>query len=574
MAGSGALEGGAFEVTRGLVDAVLNDKEYTAETLAANLERGIKWGVLGGAVVGVASPLAEAAGKKAIDSILQGRTLGQAAQDIAANRAVKSVVGDLKNLAGREQAIGQKILAEGIPLDAPGLAKAAVKAKVATSADEVLAAAKRLDELGLKLPAKVVDDLKIAEVKATNWTEIVAARNAADDLAAEKLDEVLAKAPTATSDELVAAASVGDELAAAQLKAIGETKQALTTAIDNSSDWRKLSAVVDKAEEVTDVAGKAMGVIGILKALAAGKAAFLVPGLALPAVAMAARKFVRDRGSQWLARAANAIAKSESRLDDAAIAIAKPRLPRKYGTAAEKVTVGVVGEPDWTGTLLEQATSNAPSPPAKAAVQIGNYAERYKQLQEQAEAVKDPRKRLELVSAATAGIAAEQPELAFAIQQQLMGDADYLLAVAPPGFVPHTMNPVARSSKPVVTYHDKRVMVDRAQALNDPDEVLVSLAHGELNLEQWDTLRARRPKKYAAMRSRVLEYAMANPDLPFKRRVMIGAAFQLPADWSDLHLQEIQAMNSAPPAEQGAPPTGPLKDSSDMLATPSQKASL
>src|SRR5690606_32607130 len=136
MAGSGALEGGAFEVTRGLVDAVLNNKEYTAETLATNLERGIKWGVIGGAAVGPGSVLAGAAGKKALNSILQGRTLGQAARDVAEGHAVKAVVGDLKNLAGREAQIGRMILEEGIPLDAPGLAKAAIKMKVAATADE------------------------------------------------------------------------------------------------------------------------------------------------------------------------------------------------------------------------------------------------------------------------------------------------------------------------------------------------------------------------------------------------------------------------------------------------------
>lgn len=759
MAGSGALEGGAFEVTRGLVDAVLNDKEYTAETLAANLERGIKWGVIGGAAVGPGSVLTGAAGKKALDSILQGRTLQQAARDLAENHAVKSVVGDLKNLAGREAQIGRKILDAGIPLDAPGLAKAAVKMKVASAADEVLAAAKRLDELGVRMTPEILDDLKsvglkelsipaqqlappristadlaalkaktddlfahltpeeqlavrntphgriketpeflsamrkmqiesptqwgtlyrgteltpaeiqavltergftvdratrtsldpelakiypirtspgkqrvILEIKSADsasslvsdtlsmdnfeemllpagtkfevlghellgdthhirlsartdgriadqltWQKVANARSKADDLTAEKLDDVLAKAQSSIDDDLVARAAQGDTAAVQQLQARKGAKAQLAQSLESAADWRKLRAVVDKAEDVTDIAGKAMGVVGILKALAAGKAAFLIPGLALPAAAMAARKFVKDRGSQWLAKAANAMAKTESRLDDAALAVAeKARLPKNYGPAAEKAAVGVLGEPDWVGPLVEQATSDAAGnipPPAKAAAQVGTYVERYKQLQEQTKELKDPKKRLDFISAATADIAAEQPELAAALQQQLMGDVDYLLATAPPGFTPRTIG-VSPRQKPAVPYHDKRVLVDRAEALNDPDAVLEALARGELNLDQWDTLRARRPKRYEAMRSRVLEYAMDNPELPFKRRLAIGAAFQLPADWSDLHLSEIQLLNQPPAADQPAPPTAPLKDSSDMLATPSQKASL
>jgi hypothetical protein len=424
-----------------------------------------------------------------------------------------------------------------------------------------------------------VFDMRLARkpTEHAGWGHIANARSKADDLLAEKLDESLARAHQLPSDELVAASAAGDAPATAKLQVVSEAKANLAKSLESAADWRKLQAVVNKAEDVTDVAGKAMGVVGILKALAAGKAAFLVPGLALPAAAMAARKFVKDRGSQWLAKAANAMAKTESRLDDAALAVAeKARLPKNYGPAAEKAAVGVLGEPDWVGPLVEQATSDAAGnipPPAKAAVQIGTYAERYKQLQEQTKELKDPKKRLDFIAAATADIAAEQPELAAALQQQLMGDVDYLLATAPPGFTPRTIG-VSPRQKPAVPYHDKRVLVDRAEALNDPDAVLEALARGELNLDQWDTLRARRPKRYEAMRSRVLEYAMDNPELPFKRRLAIGAAFQLPADWSDLHLSEIQLLNQPPAAEQPAPPTAPLKDSSDMLATPSQKASL
>jgi hypothetical protein len=157
---AGAVEGGGFEITRGMVASVLDDTEYTAEKLTADIKKGVKWGAIGGGVVGVGSTLVGAAGRKAVDSILQGRTLEQAAADLANKRHVESVVGDLGALGERAKEIGEKIVAADIPMTGGAAAREAVEAHATRSADELVAAARALDDAGIAVPKSAANRMR------------------------------------------------------------------------------------------------------------------------------------------------------------------------------------------------------------------------------------------------------------------------------------------------------------------------------------------------------------------------------------------------------------------------------
>lgn len=663
---AGAVEGGGFEITRGMVQSVLNDTEYTAEKLTSDIKSGVKWGAIGGGVVGVGSTLIGAAGRKAVDSILQGRTLEQAAKDIADGRHVKSVVGDLGALGERSKQIGEKIVAADIPMTGGKAAQEAVEAQASRSADDVAAAAKLLDDAGIKVPdatatkarklgdtelataldvpdrklsdalanraddpaahteylrkldmlppetRKVIDGLgsefapvvqlaergapveelagvvqkvglpgdplKIAQStldavaktrRAGPWESLAKVRNAADD--PEALDSMLASVDGVVDKDLLARAANGDPAAQAAIAQVDASKGALGKALEDARDWRRLSKVLAKSDEVKDVTGKVVGAVELLKMLAMGGVGG-IPGMAMSAASSMGRKFLQERGSLWLAKMAKGMARADSRVSHAVRGL----VGQKSGRIANRTSERVVGEPDWVEPALESFSDKSTGPGAArhAATRLAGYSERYDKLVEQVRTFRDdPKEAAAILEAATGGLAEEHPEVAAAVHQQTLSDAAYIDERLGLG-QRLSLNPL--SPRAPVTREEKLTALDISDALNDPVLVLEDLASGRYNAEQWAAIEARRPKMYQEFRSQAMQEMLSRYDeIPTQRRIMVGTALKFPADWSMVPENSAALASASPPAEEaGAPPGGTSVNpqSAEMMATPSQTA--
>jgi hypothetical protein len=341
-------------------------------------------------------------------------------------------------------------------------------------------------------------------------------------------------------------------------------------------DWtllREAKRDVDAGGGLVEQGGKLLDGLGFLKGLAFGGLG-VIPGLAVSAGAGAARKvaqnFVQERGTAWLARVADSIAKGNRRMSNAVEALSGS--PPKLATSrAAQFEIGSLGE---------VASMPAPQSPsgvvARQAAQTGNYAERFQKLREQVTTFRsDPQKTTSLLQDLTGDLAQAHPEVAASVQRQFMGDLDYL-ANTLPASVTTSVNPLR--GKPLVPPYEQRRAVAIADALNDPDGVLESLATGRYDQDQWAALRERRPLRYEEIKMQVLQsYSMNADAMTFQRRNLIGTAFQFPADWSQVpeNAMALQSIGGGQPAPEQAPQgRGPSLDPgiSDQLTTPAQTA--
>lgn len=402
------------------------------------------------------------------------------------------------------------------------------------------------------------------------WEALAKARKAADD--PEAFDTMLASVDGVVDDALVSKAAAGDEAARAVVAQHDAAKGALGKAIEDARDWGRLSKVLRRSDEVKDVSGKVMGAVEILRTLAMGGIGG-IPGMAMSAASAMGRRFLHERGSLWLAKMAKGMARADSRVSRAVKGLAG----EKAGIAAAKTSTGIVGEPDWTGELLDQVFSEqSPAAPAvrrAASIASANYEERYDQLVSQVRTFRDdPKEAAEILDAVTGALAEEHPEVAAAVHRQILSDAAYIDSRLGLG-QRISLNPL--SPRLPVTREEKLVALDIADALNDPPAVFEELASGRYNAEQWAALEARRPKLYNEFRSQAMRELLPRYDeIATERRVMVGTALQFPADWSMVPENGAALMAlSAPPEEAqqtGGPSVNP--NAAEMMATPSQAA--
>lgn len=244
---------------------------------------------------------------------------------------------------------------------------------------------------------------------------------------------------------------------------------------------------------------------GALMGILTGNA---VTGMATSAAAAGVHKLIRERGAGVLAKIADRMGGVAGQMEKAGKMAALVEKPRRLATPA--------------------------------AVSIGRLFERYSATLNQANA--DPIKFSEQMAAATADLTLRAPEVASQIQRTMMADLKYLneLHPAPATRKNNTLTPLAKAPE-FYAFDQKRAFVDAAMALDNPVGVFEDIARGELPLTKIQALKARRPLLFGEMKRTVIKYTSTREEeLPFNRRVLLGTAFDFPADWSMLHVGEIQ----------------------------------
>lgn len=269
--------------------------------------------------------------------------------------------------------------------------------------------------------------------------------------------------------------------------------------------------------------------------------------LAQGAAASVAHKFLRERGSGWIAKAADAIARSESRL-----------------TVAAKQLAGAT---------------------RRAAIRAGNAREQAKERSEKFDGVmrhleryqRDPEYASATLERIVSPVAREQPEVASKIAENYAADMAFLASKAP-----RATSAGARSFQPLkeekfYTRDEKAQITKLAEALADPTAAIENIAEGGIDLDVIEALRVRRPREFAGLREKVmLECAELKDKLPFARRNFLSLVFDFEGDPSlePATMAAIQASN--PPPAQGQPPAAGAQLNAEKLTgeqlLPSQKA--
>lgn len=258
-----------------------------------------------------------------------------------------------------------------------------------------------------------------------------------------------------------------------------------------------------------------------------------VTGLATSAVTSAAHKLIRERGAGVLAKIADR-------------------------------TGGVAGRMEMAGKVaaLVEAPKRLATP---TAVNVSQAFDTYSKALSQAQA--EPAKFAERLTTATADLGLRAPELAQQVQQVMLADMAYLndLHPQPATRKNNTITPMAKLPE-FYAFNQKKAFVDAAVAIDNPLSIFEDIARGELPLDGIKALKARRPLLFGEMRTVVIKYtAQRTEELPFNRRMLLGSAFDFPADWSMLHVGEIQEslMASNDPKSKNDPTAAPSKIGTD-----------
>jgi hypothetical protein len=190
--------------------------------------------------------------------------------------------------------------------------------------------------------------------------------------------------------------------------------------------------------------------------------------------------------------------------------------------------------------------------------------------------------RAQYVARITERYAAQYPELAMQAQQVATGDLQYLAAHLPvsEGRAGSTLTPMAIKSFGT-NRAAEREFWERFRALDDPGFVVDELMAGKVPTAAIETLKVRRPLLWSDLRDKVIEETAArSSELPFKRRITLGLAFDFASDKSLSHgmlgnIQKSIAIGTMPPAQPARPNTqvtqAALDSSAEALELPNQK---
>lgn len=196
-------------------------------------------------------------------------------------------------------------------------------------------------------------------------------------------------------------------------------------------------------------------------------------------------------------------------------------------------------------------------------------------------AASTPESRARYAAEATAPFAQQYPDLAMRVQGQLDGDLQYLAAALPSreSRADSTLTPAAVKSSPGARAAEAKFW-EKLRALDDPGSVVDALMEGKLPMAGIEALKDRRPLVYAELRHQVMvETAARSSELPYKRRISLGLAFDFTSDKSlrpGMISSIQQTITSATmPPQQARQPTETMQSAADKsalaMALPSER---
>lgn len=595
---AGAVETGLYGMGSDLADASLEGVDWTAERALAGLLSGASFGAGTGAAFGAgglaAGRLAKAAAREVVDGMVKGgQTFKRAVEDWAEERAATSIAGQgdaVDDIVARVTRGGEQperaerlsaLLRERVESGTRGEISDIARREASTAAKARAAMVSELDNAGV-----VPNAVGIRDAVDTTVAELVETGNraAAGRLrrAAGSTPRTMAEADRLHSD-LEDVVDWARKTKSAALPELERTAERVSAHIDeaaagisptaqsawsevrkSASDWRALADHVGKQPLTDAEVGKLIGLAGTATSIATGS---VLPYLGAAAVGQnpKVRQFVRERGGAalgwlashtgWFERSANSAARRIAGGDPsgAAARALKPEATKRG------ILESVQTYPDRDKPKRGLLQSLQTYPAAREREQEKNIstARQYAALVAHLEQVqRNPAHLEERAARIVAPLARSQPEVAMSMARILADDQAWLASQIPQPVnseaAAASVTPMGLRNAPKVPPSQKRKLVAYAKALSNPMSVFEGMASGRVDWAGIEALKARRPSMWEEMRERVIYAANeAGGDLPYRKRVMLGLAFDFSSDWSMSHVAEIQATGQ-PAAGEGA----------------------
>lgn len=568
---AGGVEGGLMGAGKYASDATLANEKITAEKLASAAGTGALWGAATGGVMGTGGTLLGPAARKIFQGLGSGKPLQELASDYAEKRALKAAIGNSKKhwdealSRGIEGRVGRRLLDDAVPLQSLPKAQTAVTARLNEAGGQMRAIAQGMDDAGVKINGRAVMDAvdeQVAKIKETPFgTSQRVAKTIEKEIAPlrAKIDageefsvtefwdfkQRLGKnafkhkrsQSLATEEMQSLYGNFSDNLTLAIEQADPAAGKAWRAAAEKYSDYKLveqgLEEIVKRREANRTVSPTdyLTGTATALGSLASGGGAIL--SMAKGATVSALHKQLRERGPAYVAYAADALAKLETRQAAAVAAIAD-------------------------GSLLGKATNLAASAEAAKQSVREDFLARRKAIDLLQQ---DPAAAAQRLRHATAGVTEADPQMGAELTQLAVADAQYLA-----GHLPSPLSRAGYSFTPQAEDADRypetamQQWLKRARALDDPMSVVEDLARGELNREGIEALKERRPEMFRQLQVKVMtSLAEAKEPISYNRRVLLSLAFDFPGDKSLTpgYAKNIQAAFQSPEGQAPQQPPQP-----------------
>lgn len=597
-AAAGAAEGGTLGALHEATQAGLENRELNAERLLQGATHGAIVGGVAGGVLGTAG----AAGKEVLQAVSGGKGFQEAVSDFAEKRAFKAVTGnyqkaynDLTNSGANPDAInrvGRKLLDRGVPLQSEEAALKALGEQVEVAGGKMRAIAQAVDkdspyfDMGEMVNTAKDIAAKYRQVEIGDYQKIAARIEKQVKPLEKSIDEGrLYRFEEAWQWRSELGKTVGwakksqDIAADAQKEFYGKADEALTKWVDRYGDdvaktaWKSAKEdyhdflITKKAAENLQIAREknrftspsdyATGALTFLGALTGGVGAIAsaAGGLAVSQ----AHKVLRERGPGAIARLADAVANVDLSLQRSVTAAVNGKAAPELLPRVEPIVVSEAAKP----FLFTKGADKAPD----------HFEARMAEIKAVSA---DPKLLIERVAHATRDLGPLHPELVTALTAAVTRGNEFLLSKLPPVLTRAGSSLTPLAETPRVPPAERTKWMRYVEGVDSPKTVVARLAHGEINREGLEALKATQPETWAKLRTMVIQEVSARGEaLPFRRRITLSLAFEFNGDKSlePGALGAIQA-SSVPlggEAEPAEPKPGPSPKMADSMAAPTDQ---
>jgi hypothetical protein len=600
---AGGLEGALYGAGAQAGDAALKGDELTAEKLLSGAGQGALFGALlgggGGAIAGrIENAFAGRAAAKAgeMDSLLAKKTAdltaklqreGASAERIAAEVAEQSA--KLGQKESKIQAFANAQAMRTLEPSAKLLKERAARA--GGSVDDLIQQAGK-DYLGYEIktgpmagkrifhgarnPVDVIDDVghALKETRQSVGHYEVMAQRAAETMpqglppaapVQANLNSILAsggkRKPGAFQREvavdLAPVLMAEERLALTDLRAASDAIGARIERTTGKAQIRQLSEVKRTLDDAAAIGTKdtlraaGLDVAGYTEAQQVHRSLSLVHD-AISEMKLETKSGKHEGGLTGYAMAATLLGNFPQSILAGASVLAHKLISERAGGIAAEVAHRVASSDvrlGWGAKAIAGDAWNATRRVANAEVNAAPLIQRVQELSG------NPGALNAFAADSVADVAKQYPDLGTVALMKTIGDIQHLAARAPAplGRNGASMTPAATKSGP--TPKAAQEWLERAKALSDPGFVVDEVLRGRVPTAAIETLKERRPALWEELRQSVArEVAVRSDELPFKRRITIGLAFEFSADKS-LEPGMIRSIQTSafPPQGESAP---------------------
>ncbi len=591
---AGAGEGGALGLLHETTQAGLENRELNAERLLQAAKHGAIIGGVAGGVLGGTG----AAGKEVLARVTGGKGFQESLTDFAEKRAFKSVTGnyqkaydEISNAGANPDAInrvGRKMLDRGIPLTSEEAAVKALNEQVELAGGKMRAVAKEVDqqapyfemtemvnaakdiaakyrqvEIGdyqriakqierqVKPLEKAIDQGRLYRFEeAWNWRselgKTIGWAKKAQDITLDAKKEFYGKADDALTKFVE---QHGDDTVRTAWKSAKEDYHDFRV-VKDAAERLSIAREKNRFHSPSDYASGALTFLGAMTG-GVGAVASLAGGLA----ASQAHKVLRERGPGAIARLADMAAKVDMSLQSSVTAAVSGKRAPELLPRVEPVVVSEAAQPFLF-------TRGDKKPDA--------FEARMAELRAVTTNPQLMAKRLEPIAREVRPL---HPELVTALMAATDRANQFLLSKLPQVLTRADASFTPSKETPRVPPAERTKWLRYVEGIDHPEAVVARIAHGEINREGLEALKATQPETWVGLRQMVMkEVATLGEALPYRRRILLSLAFEFTGDKSlePGALGAIQASSTPMQPEQPPPAAqpGPSPKMADEMASP------